>query len=52
MGFYRVKPANLQSKTSDRGGGGPTWINDGDDDALAPSDFLRQLAPFALALHL
>lgn len=45
MGFLQSKPANLQCKTSDRGGGGSTWIYDGDDDALAPSDFFAPTGP-------
>ena len=36
---------NSQSKTGDRGGGGSTWIYDGDDDALPPSDFFAPTGP-------
>ena len=45
MGFSRVKPANLQSKTGYRGGGGSTCYYDGDDDALPPSDFFAPTGP-------
>ncbi len=40
-GFYSVKPPT-------GGEGVATCYYDGDGDALAPSDFFRQLAPFAV----
>ncbi len=45
MGFPRVKAANLQRKPAIGGGGGSTWIYDGDDDALPPSDFFSPTGP-------
>lgn len=45
VGFYRVKAANLQRKPATGGAGVATWIYDGDDDALPPSDFFSPTGP-------
>lgn len=41
----------LLCKTGDRGGGGSTWIYDGDDDALPPSDFFSPTGPLRACVY-
>jgi len=49
MGFYRVKPANLQRKPATGGEGVRPGYTTATATHSPPQIFFRQLAPFALA---